>query len=181
MACEILYRHKQNGIDAAAICQASFLSGNRSQLVTTLTENIVNKGAYAMTTVQKSEPPTRILLIEDNEANRRLMGDYLSYCGYSVCALSEGTQLASVMEEFQPQIILLDLKLPTIDGYTLLTQIRQRADWQTVPVIVVSAYAFQRDQQRALELGARRYLVKPIRLSQLTDVIREELATDESE
>ncbi|MGV0024380.1 response regulator [Phormidesmis priestleyi] len=132
-----------------------------------------------MTTVQKSDSPTRILLIEDNEANQRLMSDYLGYCGYSVCALSEGTQLASVMEQFQPQIVLLDLKLPTIDGYTLLEQIRQREDWQSVPVIVVSAYAFQRDQQRALELGARRYLVKPIRLSHLTDVIEEELTPDQ--
>ncbi len=167
-------------IDAAAICQASFPLGDRSQLVTTLTENRVNKGAYAMT-VQKSEPPVRILLIEDNEANRRLMSDYLSYCGYSVYALSEGTQLDAVMQQFRPQVILLDLKLPTIDGYTLLTQIRQREDWQTVPVIVVSAYAFQRDQQRALELGARRYLVKPIRLSQLTDAIREELEPGKSE
>ncbi|NJR51891.1 MAG: response regulator [Leptolyngbyaceae cyanobacterium CSU_1_3] len=132
-----------------------------------------------MTSIQESgssSPPIRILLIEDNEANRRLMGDYLSYCGYTVFSLAEGTQLASIMEQFQPQIILLDLKLPTIDGYALLEQIRQREDWRSVPVIVVSAYAFQRDQQRALKLGARRYLVKPIRLSQLTDVIREELA-----
>jgi two-component system cell cycle response regulator DivK len=134
-----------------------------------------------MTTVQKSDSPTRILLIEDNEANRRLMADYLGYCGYNVYSLSEGTQLASVMEQFQPQLILLDLKLPAIDGYALLEQIRQREDWQSVPVIVVSAYAFQRDQRRALELGARRYLVKPIRLSQLTDVIQEELTPDQGE
>lgn len=132
-----------------------------------------------MTTAHESElnlTPTRILLIEDNEANRRLMGDYLSYCGYNVFALAEGTQLSATVEQFQPHIILLDLKLPNIDGYALLEQIRQRGDWQRIPVVVVSAYAFQRDQQRALELGARRYLVKPIRLSQLTDVIREELA-----
>ncbi len=130
-----------------------------------------------MTTIEDSgsDSPIRILLIEDNEANRRLMSDYLSYCGYEVFALAEGTQIAATLEQFCPQIILLDLKLPMIDGYTLLEQLQQRDDWKQIPTIVVSAYAFQRDQQRALDLGARRYLVKPIRLSQLTDVIREEL------
>lgn len=131
-----------------------------------------------MTTLDDSDSdsPIRILLIEDNEANRRLMSDYLSYYGFDVFALEEGTQLAATIEQFCPQIILLDLKLPTIDGYALLEQLQQRDDWKQIPTIVVSAYAFQRDQQRALELGACRYLVKPIRLSQLTDVIREELA-----
>ncbi|MCY7273859.1 MAG: response regulator [Phormidesmis sp. CAN_BIN44] len=129
-----------------------------------------------MTTLNDSDSPIRILLIEDNESNRRLMSDYLSYYGFDVFALEEGTQLAETIEQFCPQIILLDLKLPTIDGYALLEQLQQRDDWKQIPTIVVSAYAFQRDQQRALELGACRYLVKPIRLSQLTDVIREELA-----
>ncbi len=122
-----------------------------------------------------SDSAIRILLVEDNEANRRLMSDYLSYCGYEVFALADGTQLAVTLEEFCPQIILLDLKLPVIDGYMLLEQLQQQDDWKKIPTIVVSAYAFQRDQERALSLGARRYLVKPIRLSQLTDVIREEL------
>ncbi|MCY7322697.1 MAG: response regulator [Phormidesmis sp. CAN_BIN36] len=130
-----------------------------------------------MTTIENSgsDSPIRILLIEDNEANQRLMSDYLNYCGYEVLALTDGTQLAATLEQFRPQVILLDLKLPTIDGYMLLEQLQQWDDWKQIPTIVVSAYAFQRDQQRALDLGARRYLVKPIRLSQLTDVIREEL------
>jgi len=131
-----------------------------------------------MTTLNDSDSdsPIRILLIEDNESNRRLMSDYLIYCGFDVFGLEEGTQLAATIEQFCPQIILLDLKLPTIDGYALLEQLQQQDDWKQIPTIVVSAYAFQRDQQRALDLGACRYLVKPIRLSQLTEVIREELA-----
>lgn len=130
-----------------------------------------------MTTIENSESksPIRILLIEDNEANQRLMRDYLGYYGYEVLALTDGTQLAATLEQFRPQVILLDLKLPMIDGYTLLEQLQQWDEWKRIPTIVVSAYAFQRDQQRALDLGARRYLVKPIRLSQLTDVVREEL------
>ncbi len=130
-----------------------------------------------MTTAQDSQPnlPRRILLVEDNETNQRLMTDYLNYCGYSVAAVTEGRQFPAAMADFRPHLILLDLKLPDVDGYTLLAQIQAHPDWHKVPVIVVSAYAFQRDQQRALGLGARRYLVKPIKLSQLTQSIDAEL------
>lgn len=141
---------------------------------------IVNTGAYAMTIQEPgSDPPVRVLLIEDNEANRRLMNDYLSYCGYSVLALAEGCLFESAIADFNPQVIVLDLKLPDIDGYDLLERLQQHREWQHIPVIIVSAYAFQRDQQRALDLGARRYLVKPIRLTDLIAVIREELAKPE--
>jgi CheY-like chemotaxis protein len=130
-----------------------------------------------MTTAQASQPdsPRRILLVEDNETNQRLMIDYLTYCGYNVSAVTEGAEFPGAMDTFKPHLILLDLKLPDLDGYTLLSQIQARPDWQNIPVIVVSAYAFQRDQQRALGLGARRYLVKPIKLSQLTQAIDAEL------
>jgi CheY-like chemotaxis protein len=123
-----------------------------------------------------ADPPVRILLIEDNEANRRLMSDYLTYYGYSVSAIADARAFEATMEAFQPQLILLDLKLPTIDGYALMERIQRSPDWRQIPVIVVSAHAFQRDQQRALDLGARRYFVKPIRLTELMDAIREELA-----
>lgn len=69
---------------------------------------------------------------------------------------------------------MLDLKLPGIDGYTLLEQIQQ-SDWQHLPVIVVSAFAFKADRERALNLGARRYLVKPVNLNELKQAIQEEL------
>jgi two-component system cell cycle response regulator DivK len=128
-------------------------------------------------TVQDSEAgsPVRILLIEDNEPNRHLMEDYLTYLGYRVMALADGSSFESALEEYRPHVILLDLKLPGIDGYAILERIRQRSDWRRIPVIVVSACAFTADQQRAIALGACRYLVKPIRLAELLDVIRDEL------
>lgn len=136
-----------------------------------------------MTTVESSESnsQTRILLIEDNEPNRRLMEDYLIYVGYRVRALAGGADFEREMEEFAPQVVLLDLKLPDIDGYTILETIKQRSQWQTIPVIVVSACAFLSDQQRAFALGARRYLVKPIRLAELLTVIRQELGSSQSD
>lgn len=118
---------------------------------------------------------TRILLIEDNSTSQQLMSDYLEYYGYKVLSLSQGSHVAAAMEKFQPHIVLLDLKLPDVDGFTLLHQFQQRRDWLKIPIVVVSAFAFQSDQQRAFNLGARRYLVKPVNLVKLRRTICEEL------
>lgn len=130
-----------------------------------------------MTTDQTSgsNPPIRILLIEDNEPNRRLLEDYLIYQGFSVLALATGVGFEQALDEFKPQVVLLDLKLPDIDGCDILEQMQQIPRWRDIPVIIVSARAFLSDQQRALNLGARRYLVKPIRLLELLEVIQAEL------
>ncbi|MCU0547742.1 MAG: response regulator [Leptolyngbya sp. Prado105] len=127
-----------------------------------------------MTTDQEtgSIESIRILLIEDNEPNRRLLEDYLIYQGFEVCSLAVGTGFERALQDFNPQIVLLDLKLPDIDGYDILEQMQDSSEWREIPVVVVSARAFNADQQRALSLGARRYLVKPIRLLELLEVIR---------
>lgn len=115
----------------------------------------------------------RILLIEDNDVNRILLSDYLNYCGYDVQSLSSASTFFSTIEQFQPKLILLDLKLPDIDGYTLLEQMQKLPDYVNIPVIVVSALAFKADQQRALDLGACRYFVKPVNLIDLIQAIEE--------
>jgi two-component system cell cycle response regulator DivK len=117
----------------------------------------------------------RILLIEDNHVSRQLMSDYLTDCGYTLLSLEDGSSVDLALAEFKPHIILLDLKLPNVDGFTVLQQLQQKVGWKPIPVIVISAFAFRADQQRALELGARRYFVKPVKLTELTQAIREEI------
>lgn len=131
---------------------------------------------WRMTTTSASVEGGRILLIEDNESNQQLMQDFLSYHGYAVVAIGEACKFAEIFDQFQPQVILLDLKLPDADGFELLEAIQQSPVWCTTPVIVVSAYAFQKDQHRALGLGAKEYLVKPIRLSVLLQAISTAIA-----
>jgi two-component system cell cycle response regulator DivK len=118
----------------------------------------------------------RILLIEDNDVNRMLLSDYLVYCRYYVQSLPEASNFFKTIEQFQPDLILLDLKLPDIDGYLLLEQIQQQPHTSKIPIIVVSAFAFKADQEKAIRLGARRYFVKPVNLTELVLAIEEEIA-----
>ncbi|HEY9661010.1 MAG TPA: response regulator, partial [Allocoleopsis sp.] len=123
---------------------------------------------------QQSE--LRILLVEDDAASRQLMSDYLEHSGYQVLGLERGALFGAAMMQFRPHLVLLDLKLPDVDGYALLQQRQRHPEWLKVPVIIISAFAFQADQQRALKLGASQYLVKPVNLTQLKQTIHHELA-----
>ncbi len=108
--------------------------------------------------------------------NRQLLEDYLVVFGYQVRSLAGSEGFFAALADFEPHLILLDLRLRDIDGYTLLEQIQRGTEWQYIPVIIVSALAFSSDQQRALSLGARRYFVKPVILNDLRQAIRDELA-----
>ncbi|MEH1865224.1 MAG: response regulator [Nostoc sp.] len=123
----------------------------------------------------RSHKVRRILLVEDHYLNRLLLSDYLSYSGYDVQSLSEGSTFFSTIDKFKPDLMLLDLKLPDIDGYSLLKQVQQKPDLSKIPIIVVSAFAFKADQELAMSLGARRYFVKPLKLKELILTIEEEL------
>ncbi|NJL20623.1 MAG: response regulator [Leptolyngbyaceae cyanobacterium SM1_3_5] len=138
------------------------------------------------TQTQLTEPhcpvhPARILLVEDNSTNRLLLLDYLTHIGYCVSSVVCGRDFLTALPQFKPHLVLLDIKLPDIDGYSLLQQMRQNETWSKIPVVVVSACAFKSDQQRALGLGARRYLVKPIDLNALHHAIVEELRQIQSD
>ncbi|MGG6239532.1 response regulator [Nodosilinea sp. AN01ver1] len=125
----------------------------------------------------------RIVVVEDDSANRLFFADYLTFSGFTVLALPHGLDLEQQLKEFQPDLLLLDLGLPEIDGYMLLKQVRSSTMWQRLPVIVVSGYAFAEDQHRALALGAQKYLVKPVPLHQLTQAVQAvlRLSSDEAE
>jgi two-component system cell cycle response regulator DivK len=113
----------------------------------------------------------RILVIEDDYANRLFFTDFLAYSGFVVSALADGLNLEQHLKEFQPDLLLLDLGLPEIDGYTLIKTIRQSDQWHSLAIIVVSGYAFQEDKSHALALGIQHYLVKPVRLKELKQTI----------
>lgn len=118
----------------------------------------------------------RVLLVEDNDANRMLLSDCLNFCGYEVKGLANGSRFFSTLKTFQPNLIVLDLKLPDIDGFSLLERMQKNSQTAEIPVIVVSGLAFKSDCERAISLGARRYFVKPVILTELTQAIEKELS-----
>jgi two-component system, cell cycle response regulator DivK len=128
-----------------------------------------------ITPVSNVNSSIRILLVEDNDISRQLMSDYLRHCGYSIHTLSSGSTFAQEMAQFHPHLVLLDLKLPDVDGFAVLEQAQHTTEWSRTPIIVISAFAFQADRERALRLGARQYLVKPVMLPQIQQAIWDEL------
>lgn len=122
----------------------------------------------------------KILIVEDNQINCFLLCDYLEYCGYCVQALSCGEGFFHAMASFEPDLILLDLKMPKVDGYSILAQLQTHPIWHEIPVIVVSALSFRTHQKKALDLGARRCLTKPVAPSVLRLAIEQEFAPDAS-
>ncbi len=123
---------------------------------------------------QRTEPK-RLLVVEDNNLNRLMLDDYLTFCGYKVLSLAGGANFFAELNSFQPHLILLDLKLPDIDGYALLEQLQLDPQSRDIPVIIVSAFAFRADRQRALNLGACQYFIKPVNLNELRQSIYQEI------
>ncbi|MEL6136097.1 MAG: response regulator [Cyanobacteria bacterium J06626_23] len=115
---------------------------------------------------------SRILLIEDDYGNRVLFTDFLKYCGYKVLPLADGTDYMDAIAAFQPHLILLDIKLPRMSGLSIIETLQNHHQFKTIPILVVSGYAFQSDRQKALALGAVGYLTKPVQPAHLQTAIQ---------
>lgn len=112
----------------------------------------------------------KILLVEDDPSLREIMEEALTDEGYNVEVAADGYDAQMMMERPIYDLVLLDVMLPHVDGFTLLTQLRKRAN--AVPVICVTARDAVRDRIRGLDLGADDYLVKPFSVSELLARIR---------
>jgi two-component system cell cycle response regulator DivK len=103
-----------------------------------------------------------ILLIEDNEQNRYLVTFLLEQHGYKVLSVADGLRGIEAARTFVPSLILLDIQLPTMDGYTVARVLRQNDALRKIPIIAVTSYAMPGDREKALESGCTGYIEKPI-------------------
>jgi CheY-like chemotaxis protein len=103
-----------------------------------------------------------VLLIEDNEQNRYLATFLLERHGYQVVAASDGPDALEVVERFVPDVIVLDIQLPDMDGYTVARLLRGLASLRATPIIAVTSYAMVGDREKALAVGCNGYIEKPI-------------------
>jgi len=109
----------------------------------------------------------RILLVEDNEMNRDMLSRRLSRRGHEVIVAVDGEQGVHRARDDDPDIVLMDLSLPKLDGWEATRLIKSEPTTAALPVIALTAHAMQGDRQRALEAGADDYDTKPVDLKRL--------------
>ncbi len=115
-------------------------------------------------------PPSdkRVLLVDDNEDARELLAGLLAVQGYQVEAAGDAAGALDLAARWQPQVVVLDLGLPEIDGWELARRLRKIEGLAKVRIIALTGYGSERDRERSREAGIDEHLLKPIEISQLT-------------
>jgi two-component system cell cycle response regulator DivK len=113
-----------------------------------------------------------ILVVEDNERNRKLVRDVLDFAGFAVIEAPTAEDGVALAEERRPDLVLMDLQLPGMDGIEALQRLRGDASTRFIPVVAVTAQAMKDDRQRILGAGFDGYLEKPISVRDLPDKVR---------
>ena len=103
-----------------------------------------------------------VLLVEDNELNREMMVRRLSRAGLVVLTAGDGAQALSVMAAEQPAVVLMDMNLPVMDGWTACRRAREDDAIKHIPIIALTAHAMEVDRQNALQAGCDDYATKPV-------------------
>jgi len=116
-----------------------------------------------------------ILIVEDNEKNRKLVRDVLTFKGYRLAEAETGEDGVRLARELHPDLILMDIQLPGINGMVALGQIRQDPAIARTPVIAVTASAMTHDRQKIMASGFDGYQSKPINVKEFLAAVREML------
>jgi two-component system cell cycle response regulator DivK len=122
----------------------------------------------------------RILVIEDNAMNLKLVRDVLQFSGYDVAEARSGEEGVELAGERTPDLILMDLQLPGIDGVEALRLLRANPATRAVPVVAVTAFAMKKDRSRALLAGFDGYVEKPISVRALPSQVKSFLRSETS-
>lgn len=117
----------------------------------------------------------RILIVEDQEDNRRIVRDLLANAGYELIEAATGEEGLTLASARRPDLILMDIQLPGLDGYEATRRLKSRADLAPIPIIAVTSYALSGDDLKAYEAGADAYVSKPFRPRELLALIQQYL------
>jgi two-component system cell cycle response regulator DivK len=117
----------------------------------------------------------RILVIEDQEDNRRILRDLLSSAGFEIIEAGTGEEGVSMAEAQHPDLILMDIQLPGLDGYEATRRIKANPTLNPIPIIAVTSYALSGDEGKARDAGCDGYVTKPFSPRALLAKVREYL------
>ncbi len=128
---------------------------------------------------QPAEPigPPRVLVVDDSITVRRVTEKFLSTRDYTVFTAKDGMEALERMSEFQPDVVLLDIEMPRMDGFELLGHLRRDPQWARLPIIMISSRTAQKHREHAGSLGATGFLGKPYQNEVLLDALQEVLAS----
>lgn len=114
-------------------------------------------------TVQNPEKQRKVLIVEDNERNLKLFRLIIGSLGYEVFSARNGEEGVRMAKEIIPDLILMDIQMPVMDGITAMDTIRADEDTRGIPVIALTSYAMKGDRERLLQHGFVDYIAKPVR------------------
>ncbi|NBW82793.1 response regulator [bacterium] len=123
---------------------------------------------------------TKILLVEDNPMNRDMLSRRLVRRGFEVVCSEDGESVLGILETENPKLILMDISLPGIDGLETTRRVRSDARFKSLPIIALTAHAFQSDELAARAAGCDEYETKPIELERLIEKMGELLKKNAS-
>jgi len=115
----------------------------------------------------------RILVVEDQEDNRQILRDLLANAGYDMIEAEDGEQAIKLAASHQPDLILMDIQLPLVDGYEATRRLKADPSLMNIPIIVVTSYALSGDEEKARQAGCDAYVAKPYSPRALLAKIRE--------
>ena len=114
----------------------------------------------------------RILVVEDNVQNRMLVKDVLEFYGYEIIEAENGQEGIDMAKKYKPDLILMDIQMPVMDGFTAVKIIRSDPDTKNIKMIAVTSFAMSGDKERIKEAGFDHYISKPIDTRELPDLVK---------
>ena len=115
----------------------------------------------------------KILVVEDTEDNRQILRDLLGMAGYTVVEAQNGAEGVAMAAEHKPDLILMDIQMPVMDGYEATRRIKAEPALKTIPIVAVTSYALSGDEEKAREAGCDAYIAKPYSPRQMLARVRE--------
>ncbi|HIP92144.1 MAG TPA: response regulator [Thermotoga sp.] len=119
--------------------------------------------------------PKMILLVDDSDVLRKITSFNLKKQGYEVVEARDGIEALEKLEELKPDLMILDIMMPRLDGFNVLKKMQENDEWKDIPVIVLTAKGGEEDEELALSLGAKKVMTKPFSPIQLLEEVRKEI------
>ena len=114
-----------------------------------------------------------VLVVEDNEKNMKLLRDVLTANGFTTLEATTGARAIELAQEHSPELVLLDIRLPDIDGVEVLRQLRADGRTASITILALTAQAMEGDRERFLTFGFDGYLPKPVNIVEIVDIVRQ--------